>query len=304
MFRIAARSLFLLTLAGTAATVHAAEECGFLATPEVDRSFAEFAPWHTLVGGAVGHCTFLSDESAPPNSVSFMQQFKASKADADQVYDGMRQGLAGDYAITDVSGFGDRAFRYGPKDGGAEGSRTTSIVAQKGKLVVTAMLALQRPVVEADVRAAAKLGQFALRGADDAATARKASTCPWLDEAGLKKLFGGKLHEVQVYGENSCMAADKQSRVLMVSAMKTSDGFSVGAMRSVDCESRDLPELGADAKLSFACRSGNPRAEVGFSANGLALEFTWAAAGTEPSDAEKTALVELATRVRSAQAGH
>uniref|UniRef100_UPI0026346236 hypothetical protein n=1 Tax=Dokdonella sp. TaxID=2291710 RepID=UPI0026346236 len=67
MFRIAARSLFLLTLAGTAATAHAAEECGFLPLAEVDRTLTEFAPWHTMVGGAVGHCTFLSDETAPPN---------------------------------------------------------------------------------------------------------------------------------------------------------------------------------------------------------------------------------------------
>lgn len=301
MFRTAVRSLLLLSLAGTAATVHAAEECGFLPTSEVDAAFPEFAPWHTMVGGAVGHCTFLSDESAPPNSVSFMQQFKPSAADAGRIYDGMRQGLAGEYVMKDVAGLGERAFRYEPKDDEAEGPRMTSIVAQKGRLVVTISVVLQRAVTDTDVRAAAKLGQSALRGADDPAVARKASSCPWLDEAGLKKLFGGKPHEVQVYGENSCMAADQQSRALLVSAMKTADGFSLDAMRTPDCQYRDLPELGEGAKLSFACKSGNPRAGVGFVANGLAIELTWTAAGTEPGDAEKAALVELAKAARAAE---
>lgn len=300
MLRIAVRSLLVLSLAG-AATAHAAEECGFLPTSDVDAAFPEFAPWHTMVGGAVGHCTFLSDEGAAPNSVSFMQQFKSSAADAGRVYDGMRQGLSGEYAMTDVAGLGDRAFRYQPKDDATEGPRMTSIVAQKGKLVVTISLVLQRSVQEADVRAAAKLGRSALRGADDAATARKASSCPWLNEAGLTKLFGGKPHEVQVYGENSCMAADRQSRALLVSAMKVQDGFSLEAMRSPDCQYRDLPELGPDAKLSFACASGNPRAGVGFIANDLAIELTWTAAGAEPGEAEKAALVELAKAARAAE---
>ena len=300
MLRIAVRSLLVLSLAG-AATAHAAEECGFLPTSDVDAAFPEFAPWHTMVGGAVGHCTFLSDEGAPPNSVSFVQQFKSSAADAGRIYDGMRQGLTGEYAMTAVAGLGDRAFRYEPKDDAAAGPRMTSIVAQKGKLVVTISLMLQRPVQETDVRAAAKLGQSALRGADDAATARKASSCPWLNEAGLNKLFGGKPHEVQVYGENSCMAADQQSRALLVSAMKMQDGFSLDAMRSPDCQYRDLPELGRDAKLSFGCTSGNPRAGVGFVANGLAIELTWTAAGVEPGEAEKAALVELAKAARAAE---
>ncbi|GEM_PF-3108392 len=303
MFRIAARSLFLLTLAGTAATAHAAEECGFLPLAEVDQTLTEFAPWHTMVGGAVGHCTFLSDETAPPNSVSFMQQFKSSKADADAIFEGMRQGVAEGYATKAVSGLGDRAFRYDSKNDGDRGAHMTSIVTQKGALVVTISLVLQRPVKDADVVAAAKLGQFALRGADDAATARKASTCPWVDAAGLDKLFGGKPHEVQVYGENSCMAVDKQSRVLMVSVQEMPDGLSLDALRGSDCRSRDLPELGQDAKLSFACGSGNPRATVLFAANGHSIDLTWAAAGMEPGEAEKAALVELANYARSATAG-
>ncbi len=303
MFRIAAGSVFLLTLAGAAATAHAAEECGFLPLAEVDQVLAEFAPWHTMVGGAVGHCTFLSDETAPPNSVSFMQQFKASKADADAIFEGMRQGVAEGHATKAVSGLGERAFRYDSKDDGDEGAHMTSIVTQKGRLVVTVSLVLQRPVEDADVVAATRLGQFALRGADDAATALKASTCPWVDAAGLDKLFGGKPHEVQVYGENSCMAADKQSRVLIVSVQEMPNGLSLDAMRDNDCRTRDLPELGQDAKISFACGSGNPRATVLFAAKGHSIDLTWVAAGTEPGEAEKAALVDLAKHARSATAG-
>ncbi|WP_068634593.1 hypothetical protein [Thauera butanivorans] len=301
MRRFPFRPLLPLILAIAATTAHAAEDCGFLPTSEVDEAFAEFAPWHTMVGGAVGHCTFLSDKRSPPNSVSFMQQFKSSRADANDVYEGMRQGLTGEYAMKDVKALGDRAFRYEPKDGSAQGPRTTSITAQKDRLVITVMLNLQRAVTEADVQAASRLGQFALRGPNDADMQRKAATCPWFDEGGLKKLFGGRPYEVQVHGENSCMALDKQSRVLLLSAMEARGGLSPDALRAGDCQTRDVPELDKNAKLSFACKSGNPRAETSFVENGLVIQLTWAA-GVEPGEAEKTALIELAKSARELQA--
>jgi len=301
MFRTALRSLPALAFAAVAAAAHAAEPCGFLPVSEIDQTFAEFAPWQTMVGGAVGHCTFTSDSRQPPNVFSVIQQFKTTKADATSVFDAMRKGLAGSYATAEVPGFGDRAFRYASKDDNPQGPRTASIVAQKDKLVVTVQLSLQRAVTGEDLEDAMKLGQFALRGAGDPEMARKASTCPWFNEAGLNKLFGGKPYEVQVHGENSCMAADtrqKPKRVLLVSALEMSRGFSLIAMRSEDCQYRDLPELGKDARLSFACKNGNPRASVGLSAHGLEIEFKWVPAGAEPSDADKAALIELAKSVK------
>jgi len=300
MFRIALRSLLALVFATVAAAAHAAQPCGFLPVSEVDQTFPEFAPWQTMVGGAIGHCTFTSDERKPPNAISFMQQFKTTKADATRVFDAMRKGFAESYAIADVPSIGDRAFRYTSKDN----THITAIIVQKDKLVVTVQLTLQRAVTDDDVRNAMKLGQIALRGAGDPETARKASTCPWFNEASLNKLFGGKPYEVQVHGENSCMAADtrqKPKRVLLVSALEMSRGFSLNAMRSEDCQYRDLPELGKDARLSFACKDGNPRASVGISAHGLEIDFKWVPAGVEPSDADKAALIELANYVRSAE---
>jgi hypothetical protein len=303
MCRFPLHSSLALILAIAATSVQAAEDCGFLPTSKVNETFAEFAPWRTMVGGAVGHCTFLSDERALPNSViSFIQQFKSSKADANDLYENMRRGLVDEYIVKDMKGLGDRTFRYELKDDGAQGSRMTSIVAQKDSLVITVTLNLHRAVTEADVRAAATLGQFALRGANDKETRRKASACPWFDESGLKRLFGGKPYEVQVFGENSCMASDKQSRVLLLSAIKARNGLSSDMLRARDCQTRDVPELGKDAKLSFACKSGNPRAETGFDENGLVIQLTWNAANTEPGEAEKAALIELAKSARALQA--
>lgn len=293
------RSLLLLVFAISTAAAHAEQACGILPPAEVDRAFAEFAPWRAEVGGAVGHCVFLSNARAAPNSLSFMQQFKASKTDADQVFDAMRQGLAAsNYAITNVAGFGERAFRYSPTGGKPDDHRSTSITAQKGKLVVTVMLNLQRAVTDADISAAIQLGQFALRGADDPELARKASTCPWFDESALKKLFGGKPYEVQVHGENSCMAADRQKpkRVLLASALKLSGGLSLDVLSDPGCSRRALPELGKNAALSFDCKGGNPRASVIQAANGFAITLTWVP-GAEPGDADKAALVELAKSV-------
>ncbi|MCL2871812.1 MAG: hypothetical protein FWF41_02340 [Betaproteobacteria bacterium] len=300
MFRITLRLLihFVFAAAVVVATtaVHAAQECGFLPTSEVDQAFAEFAPWHTEVGGAVGHCLFLSNEGAPPNMLSFMQQFKTSKADADKIYNAMRKGFADSGAVTEVAGFGDRAFRFGP-------GSDVNIVAQKDKLVVTMTLHLQREVTEADIKAMAKLGQLALRGANDPETVRKASACPWFNEAGLKKIFGGKPYEVQVYGENGCMAVDKQKRALMVSVIERNNGLTIDSLLSPDCEQRDLPELGLsngkNAKLSFSCKSGSLRAAVNFAENKRVYRLIWVTAGVEPSDAEKAALIELAKHMRS-----
>jgi hypothetical protein len=302
MCRFPLHSLLALILAIAATTVHAAEDCGFLPTAKVNETFAEFAPWRTMVGGAVGNCTFLSEGSALSSSISFIQQFKSSKADANGVYESMRRGLGDEYRVKEMKGLGDRAFRYEAKDGDAQDLHMTSIIAQKDQLVITVTLNLQRAVTEADVRAAATLGQFALRGANDKETRRKASTCPWFDESGLKKLFGGKPYEVQVFGENSCMASDKQMRVLLLSAVEARDGLSPDMLRAKDCQSRDVPELGKGAKLSFACKSGNPRAETSFAENGLVIQLIWNAANTEPSEAAKAALVELAKSARALQA--
>ncbi|WP_220814814.1 hypothetical protein [Pseudomonas paralcaligenes] len=130
---------------------------------------------------------------------------------------------------------------------------------------------------------------------------RKAATCPWFDESSLKKLFGGTPYEVQVHGENSCMALDKQSRVLLLSAMEARGSLSPDVLRAGDCQTRDVPELDKEAKLSFTCKSGNPRAETSFVENGLVIQLTWAA-GVEPGEAEKTALIELAKSARELQA--
>lgn len=296
------RSLFALLLAVVGVGAQAAEDCGFLPTTMVNEAFAEFAPWSTVVGGAVGHCSFASDESAPPNLIAFMQQFKPTKAAASAVYDGMRQGLAANHVMREVKGLGDRAYRYEPKGNNAKGSRTSFIVAQKDRLVLTVSLTLQEAVTEDDVHAAARLGQIALSGANDTTTLRKASTCPWFDDGALKRLFGGSAYEVQVHGENSCMAADKQSRVLLLWALKESGTDMLGALHSGNCQTRSVPELGKDAKLSFACRGGNPRAATGFTENGVVIQLTWTPAGAEPSDADKVALLALAKSARSLQA--
>ncbi|MDR2688807.1 MAG: hypothetical protein LBB76_03515 [Azoarcus sp.] len=292
------RSLFALILVAATTTAYAAEDCGFLPASRVDEAFAEFAPWHTRVGGTVGHCVFLSSKHAS-SMVSFIQQFKSSKADANGVYEAMRQGLDDGYTIKEVKGLGERAFSYEPKD---DDSHMTAIVAQKDHLVITVTLSLQRAATAADLRAAVELGQFTLRGANDEDLRRKASTCPWFDDSGLKKLFGGKAYEVQVHGENSCMAADKQARVLLLSALEARDGLTLDIMlRTKHCQTRDLPELGKGAKLSFACKSGNPRAETDFAVNGFIINLTWSA-GAEPGEAEKAALVELAKSARTLQA--
>ncbi|WP_028605785.1 hypothetical protein [Ottowia thiooxydans] len=302
MRRFTLHSLLALCLATGAVGAHAAEDCGFLPTEMVEEAFAKFVPWRTLVGGAVGHCSFASNARAAPNIISFMQQFKPSKAEASTVYDEMRRALAGDYIQKEMKGLGDRAFRYDPKDSGQQGSRTSIIVTQKDKLVMTVTLSLQAAVTEDDLRAAAQLGQFALRGANDPETLRKASTCPWFDEGGLKRLFGGKAYEVQVHGENSCMATDKQSRVLLLSALKARGTEMQDTLHAGDCQIRSVPELASDAKLSYACKGGNPRAATGFAVNGTVIQLTWAPAGVEPSEADRAALVELAKSARALQA--
>lgn len=302
MPRIPLRPLLPLILALTTTAAHAAQDCDFLPTAELDKAFAEFAPWQPMVGGAVGHCTFRSNHRAAPSTIGFMQQFKPSKADANEVYQGMRQGLTGEYVMKEVKGLGDRAFRYAPRDDNPQGPHTTSIIAQKERLVVNVLLSLQRPLTEADVLAAARLGQLALRDANAPGAQRKASACPWFEDGGLKKLFGGKPYEVQVHGENSCMAMDKDARVLLVSALQAQRGLALDTQHADDCRTRDVPELGKGAKLWFACKSGNPRAETSFVENGLIIRLAWAANGTEPRDAEKTELIAIAQTARALQA--
>lgn len=305
MFLRSLRRLLVAAVSVVAFSSYAGQDCGFIPTSSVNEAFAEFGPWRPMVGGAVGACSFASDPRAAPNSLSVMQQFKSSKAEANRVYDAMRQGLVGNVAaknVRDVKALGDRAFRYETTTAGEKASRMVSITSQKGPLVMTVLLSLQRPVTDADVQAATKLGELALLGANDATTQREASTCPWLDAGGLKRLFGGRRHEVQVHGEYSCMASDARARVLVVSVLPVRDEGALKAMLSKDCQSREVPELGAGAMLTFACKKGNPRAEASFVQNGRMFRLTWTSASAEPREEEKAALIELANGARALQA--
>ena len=67
MFRIAARSLFLLTSLARRRPRTPPRSAGSSRSPKLtDQTLTEFAPGNNeMVGGAVGHCTFLSDRNGP-----------------------------------------------------------------------------------------------------------------------------------------------------------------------------------------------------------------------------------------------
>ena len=148
-------------------------------------------------------------------------------------------------------------------------------------------------MTDGDIKVAESLGQFALRDADDPEMFRKASSCPWVDDVRLKKLFGGRPYGMQVFGEKSCMATDKR-RTLMISVSELSSGISVERLRSEGCDSHKLLEIGKNGVLSFSCKGGNPRASIDFEMNGLEISMAWWSKEEEPGDTEKAALVEAA----------
>jgi hypothetical protein len=287
----------LLLLFGMGAAAHAAQPCGWLATSKLDEAFPDAAPWQTMVGGKVGHCQFTSNPHQPVNIFGANQSVKSSAAEAEEQVRSMRANTT-DVDVQSAPALGKFAFTYKPKAGTEQPEgRSLLFVAHHGKVMVLGSLVMQKTIGPAERAAAEKLIQAALAIADDPHALAAAAKCRYFDAALVRRLLPDKDFEENVYGSNSCMA-QAGSKALILAIVEDGRGAEVlanMAKMSDDCKSEDLVQLGKNAKLLYACTSGNPRATVRYADRGKMLDFSFAPQ-REPTPAERELLVQLAEK--------
>lgn len=290
---LSAAFLVFATFAGA----HASETCGWLATSKLDEVFPESAPWQTMVGGKVGHCQFTSNPHRPVNIFGANQTVKASAAEAEETVRSLRANTT-DAVIQPAPALGKYAFTYAPKPGSEErAGRSLFFVAHHGKVMVMGSLVMQQAIGPAERAAAEKLVQAALAIADDPRAIAAAGKCPYFDAALVRRLLPGKDFEESVYGSNSCMAQAGSKALILSIVADARAGEVLANMNKMSggCKSDELIQLGKDARLSYACSGGNPRATVRFADTHRMLEFSFAPE-REPTPAERELLVQLAEK--------
>jgi len=281
--------LALLTIVLATASSAFAAECGWLATSELDRRFPELAPWRVTAGGAVGRCQFLS-RPGPPNMFSANQLIQGSAEEAAKTVADLRAETAKRAETRDLPQLGERGFSY------ASGPRTVNLIGHRGRVVVIALASLQSSVGDAELASLVELAKAALAVADDPAALEAGTRCPWLDAATLPKLLPAGGITQQVFGENSCMAKDTANAILLVSVTQASPAML--GRRDANCSWEEVAELGPDAAIGRGCTSGVPRATLRMTIGGELVEYNLTP-GSEPSEGQRRALVELAKAVRA-----
>ena len=275
-----------------------AEDCGWLATAEVDRAFPEQAPWRAMVGGEVGSCKFLSAPGMLPSTFGANQMVKASDAEAEEMIRSLRTSMIESYDVKPAPALGPQGFRYKAKSEAEEtGARFLFFAGHRSKIVVIGSLTWQSPITPAVVDAAQSLIRAALAITDDDEVLSAASACRFFDPALIQRLLPAEDFSQHVFGDTSCMA-QAGGKVLIMSVVEGIASETVTRMTEMDshgCDHEPIPDLGEDGSIVSACSAGRPKAVVRFLSGSKMFTFSLAVE-TQPTDKEKTLLVELAKR--------
>jgi alpha-D-ribose 1-methylphosphonate 5-triphosphate synthase subunit PhnG len=272
----------------------AAEECQWLPVAQVGEALAAFGPWRTTGGGKVGACQFLGRSRNGAAILSLTQMVQDSPGKAEDFVASLRKNLDASYAVEPIAALGRRGFSYRPKaDAGSDARSSLFLVGHQGRVVAMGSLTLPGALSGASREGFLALTRRAFDLAGDAESLAAATRCAYFDQGVLQKLFKGATFSQQVYGANSCIA-NAGKRVLMLAIVENVDaGLAQTMAASGDCRIESLPALGAQGNIGFACAQGNARAMVRYLKGGKHFEFSWIP-GTEPTEAERDLLVELA----------
>jgi hypothetical protein len=272
-----------------------AQDCPWLPDSRMDEAYPRMAPWNTLAGG-VGRCKFISTGRRPNNVLTLTSMVKASPREAQSYVRSLHDSMAKTYQARPLPAIGPGGFSVRQRDDETSGFLT--LVGHSGKVVVMAQLSFRAPVTDAEEAVAVALTKETFTQADDPVAQKAATTCPYFDEAGLRKLLPGKGLEVQVFGETSCMAQSGKS-VLVLSIVDADDPPQmIAALAGGGCRTEAVEPLGPGATLSWGCTGGNPRASVRYAEPHRVVELHLTP-GREPTAEERKSLVELARLARA-----
>lgn len=256
-----------------------------------------------LDSGGAGGCQFSGQRregrSTSQASLSFLQQYFSSPAEAAAMLRHMRTEFGKTYTLTALPASGGFLYSMAAEQGSVS---ATGWYVPAGRGLLSGMFVPpQAPgVVAGELDGLRTLLQAAVADTGRAPTAARAGQCPALDTALVRKLLGTQAVKIESFGSDSCLASAR-SGILNFSRMGGLDAQTQAqlteSMRPADCANEAVPSLGTQAELSHRCTSGAKRAQVAFFVPGERHEFSFMPAGNqEPTPAQRADLIELARR--------
>lgn len=288
-----AQVLIGLGLLVCSAAAPAVEKCRSLDVAKLNKAIPLAAPWR-VSGGGNGSCSFEAGGSA--NSFGFSQTVDASADKAEASVGDSKQSIRADNSVNDETNLGVNGFSYSVKlPSGEVNDKSVFLFGHRGSIEISGYLNLPKAVTPAQRQAAAQLMFDSMAIAENSKALAKASNCPYFDSALIKRLLPFDDLAIAVPGPGSCVVSAAGNVVMIgVSAGSNNAAQAVGNMlKDSGCTVEQLPRLGKPAGIAYACKGGNPRAQILFIAKGRMFDLSFVPT-QEPTAEQRSSLVELA----------
>ena len=287
-----AQVLIGLGLLVCSVTASAAQKCRSLDLAKLNKAIPLATPWRTS-GGGNGSCSF---EGGSGISFGFSQTIDASADKAEASVGDSKKTIGADNRIDDETAIGKNGFSYSVKlPSGVPNDKSVFLFGHRGSVEIAGYLNLQRAVTPAQREAAAQLMFDSMKIADNSKALAKAEKCPYFDMALIQQLLPSDDLSIAVPGPDSCVVSAGSSAVIISVTRGTNNAAqAVGNMlKDSGCTVEQLPRLGKPNGIMYACKGGNPRAQILFMAKGGFFDLSFVPT-TEPTTEQRAALVELA----------
>jgi len=289
-----AQVLISLGLLVCSVTASAAQKCRSLDLAKLNKAIPLATSWRTD-GGGNGSCSF-SAGGGGANSFGFSQTIDASADKAEASVGDSKKTIGADNRINEETTIGKNGFSYSIKlPSGVPNDKSVFLFGHRGSVEISGYLNLQKAVTPAQRQAAAQLMFDSMKIAENSKALAKAEKCPYFDMALIQQLLPSDDLSIAVPGPDSCVvSADSSAVIISVTRGTNNAAQAIGNMlKDSGCTVDQLPRLGKPNGIMYACKGGNPRAQILFMAKGGFFDLSFVPT-QEPTAEQRATLIELA----------
>jgi len=288
-----AQVLIGLGLLVCSAAASAAGKCRSLDLAKLNKAIPLATPWR-VEGGGNGSCSFAAGGSA--NSFGFSQTVDASADKAEASVGDSKHIIGADNHVDDETSLGANGFSYSVKlPSGEPNAKSVFLFGHRGSVEVSGYLNLQKAVTSEQRQAAAQLMFDSMAIAENSKALAAATHCPYFDSELIRRLLPSDDLSIAVPGPGSCVVSAGGNVVTISASGGTNNAAqAIGNMlKDSGCTVEQLPRLGKPAGIAYACKGGNPRAQILFMAKGKMFDLSFVPT-QEPTAEQRASFIELA----------
>jgi hypothetical protein len=240
-----------------------------------------------------GECSFTAKDTSV--SFGFSHTVAESTAKATESAVSMKDAVTPTSRVDAIPALGEYGIGYTMKDEAGRLNETSMFFyGHRGPVGVSGYLNLKNAITVAQRDFAANLIASTLGVASNAKALKKETTCPFFDDALVKRLLPSGDVTISVPNKDSCVVS-ASGNVLMASVNRSAQSAQAvsNMLKGNGCTVDPLPQLGKIAGISHHCSGGNPRAQILVASGGRMLDVTLVPTA-EPTEAQRATLVELA----------